>query len=391
MSLTLQQIHNDRELIFSTSNKTLRSAIEGQTADAVKNFLEHISENAWLKEHQGTQLTSLILKVTATIPPETSDDIINLFMNAITELNPPEPEFNIGDFIFMENRGLAEKMFLNTYKYKYTGAPVGPPKSDEEKKLCMLDVALSNKALKAADLLFTEDLSIVDVTPHKHDLLFIVCDKGSIKGIEKAFDTVKKEKGSEGLKKYLENRENTIARFLHESSLDDIRRLVEIYKKFELDPASFIFTEGGDDGLSKCFKLEKLNLLLDILTFEKKKEALEKRGGALALNMLRDEAKNLDSFLEMMKNYGISQTSIFLYRDDINNLSVLDQACLYGQVEHVEILLKYLDDKNLSTLLVTPNYGFRTPLKHCTYDLRNSGCKELIEKEMVRLGVDYFT
>jgi len=293
---------------------------------------------------------------------------LDLFMENTTKLNFPFSNED-AQLIFFENRPLIEKMQGKT--------------SPTETRKEMLETALSKEWHQISKILISELFS------DEPELIDRICHYWRTTDEMYFYFSLYKEKyGQEALKKFIADNCRTIMGFNQNlrGDAESYRKFLEFLKNEGIEASQFV--DGKDfDFLRYCEKLSCMHLWLETLPEPRKKEFLLAKGGELFYNLRRDTAENCESFLKEMQSEGIPLKPVLEYRQKpfLDPLTFFDFVCLDGRIEHLKVILKYIDDESLWTLLHTRNHGLRDPFGHCRYYNPGSGALELISAEYERI------
>jgi len=404
----------DKNEIFTVPWFKLKERFKTISDDEFKAFMDFLLEEEWVLELDRPKIEKLMEIILCTVTIDQCSNLLDSFMGRLDKRRCA-----IGGDL---NKGPDEQVILNIYSYNYevfefiviqrwmySGTRNTAPTCKEEKTLCMLEVLLS-KDFYCKELV---DKLLIGVSlEHKanhSDLLDIILNSGHIEYLgrvtalwlynnrsEQQKEKTEKEIGDK-FKEYLGR--NT-RRWIYRNTTNPVEYLGAVLQNLKLYECiipdllpSVIFNPNNDyDLLSDCKSLDMIKTCVGELPKEVAKEALQKRGAKLLLNIVEDSnnlnrSEELDACIELFEKEGVNMTPIFMAREHCDRLTLLDYVCLHRDISYLKIILNRMNDKDKKILLFTKNYCGRDPLDHCRYYNYNGNLakEELIYSEMVRL------
>jgi hypothetical protein len=399
----------DRNDIFTVPWYKLKERFKTVSDDEFKAFMDFLLEEEWILELDRPKIEKLMEIILCNVTLNQCSNLLDSFMGRLDKRRCA-----IGGDL---NKGPDEQVILNIYNFNYevfefiviqrwvySVTRNTPPTCKEEKTLCMLEVLLSKDfyCKSVVEKLFT-DVSL-EHKAHHSDLLDIILDSGRIEYLGRVTalwmynnrSEQEKEIG-DTFKEYLGR--NT-RRWIYLNATNPVEYLGAVLQNLKLyeciipDLLPYVIFNSNNhyDLLSDCKSLDTIKMCVGELPKEITKEALQKRGTKLLLNIVQNtdnlnRSEELDACIELLEKEGVDMTPIFMAREHCDRLTLLDYVCLHRDINYVKVILNRMNDKDKRILLFTKNYGGRDPLDHCRYYNYNGNLakEELIHSEMVRL------
>jgi hypothetical protein len=346
----IQECNAIRDQFFQTPIPELKEKFKDKNEDWLSEFYFSIFDRAWRQKLESDQLTTLGYRVFEVLPANACPNMV-CNLSILTLLEKYSKPFNVTiDVQAYEkklNPGLCEvfqkpDIFDNCPKAQF---------------MLQLKEAFEKKDREKIPSLLKEAPLDHYTPPHGH-LIDLVLGYGTCEDLEIVLQRYHQKIGSQNLTEVLLETPY-IFRIFIQGNETDLKKLIEILRKVEIDPFVLFYANGTEKSvIYECWKLEQLKIYLSVFSPEQVKSVLNTFGGIILQNFMSCETlENFKKTITLFEELGADLSVIFRSRVRHSQATIIDRACMDGHKKHLKFLFEKMTEKDKSELLFISGHG----------------------------------
>ncbi|GAB4229768.1 MAG: hypothetical protein Tsb0021_07670 [Chlamydiales bacterium] len=360
-----------KEVLLSSPIHTFENLLKSENGNLTELFFLTLRNSEFLESFQRQEIITLFGRLFRVLSPETNMISFKSLIAKVKEKNPHSKKIYQEDYekilleAYKDNPKFITNYLLNNYWTLHpTLIHLQHLQSEEEEKLSAFEISLVQGYKKVAQILFQEGLSLKHTTPQGNGLFSIIFSKGQWEEIRLLFEKYIKSSGKERLQQTIYEESYVITCHLLNKDKEYVKSFFVHLQEYGIDLTSSIFSgTEKSDYLVHCRDPEILKMMIEILPSIKRKEALVLRGSNILKNSLELSTEQFVNLVNYLKQNAVPLSPLFSHKSKQEEQTTIGWACLLGRAEHLEVMLKHLDDQDLEKILNEPFNGSKSLLE----------------------------